>query len=42
MPLAMFFQKRLNLGRGLIDTTGVDEVVVLCRRGVRSSRPQQG
>jgi SAM-dependent methyltransferase len=37
MPLAMLFQKRLHLVSGLIDTTGVDEIVVLCRRGVRSS-----
>ncbi len=39
MPLAMFFQKRLDLVNGLIDTTGVDEMVVLCRRGRRSSKP---
>jgi SAM-dependent methyltransferase len=39
MPLAMFFQKRLHLVDGLIDTTGIDEIVVLCRRGVRSSPP---
>lgn len=37
MPLAMLFEKRLNLVSGLIDTTGVDEMVVLCRRAVRSS-----
>ena len=37
MPLAMLFQKRLNLVNGLIDTTGVDEVVVVCRRRARSS-----
>lgn len=36
MPLAMFFQRRLNLVNGLIDTTGVDEIVVLCRRRARS------
>lgn len=42
MPLAMFFQKRLDLVSGLIDTTGIDEMVVLCRRGVRSSPPDTG
>jgi hypothetical protein len=42
MPLAMLFQKRLNLVSGLIDTTGVDEMVVLCRREVRSSPPATG
>jgi SAM-dependent methyltransferase len=36
MPLALLFQKRLNLVSGLIDTNGVDEVVVLCRRGRRT------
>jgi hypothetical protein len=30
------FQKRLKLVSGLIDTTGVDEMVLVCRRGVRS------
>jgi SAM-dependent methyltransferase len=39
MPLAMLFQKRLRLVNGLIDTTGVDEVVLVCRRGVRSAQP---
>jgi SAM-dependent methyltransferase len=38
MPLAMRFQKPLKLVSGLIDTTGVDEVVLVCRRGARSSR----
>ena len=37
MPLAMRFQKRLTLVSGMIDTTGVDEVLLVCRRGVRSS-----
>jgi SAM-dependent methyltransferase len=36
MPLAMLFQKKLNLVSGLIDTTDVDELVILCRRGMRS------
>jgi SAM-dependent methyltransferase len=39
MPLALSFQKGLKLVSGLIDTTGVDEVVLLCRRRVRSSAP---
>ena len=42
MPLARLFQKRLNLVSGLIDTTGVDEMVVLCRRGVRPSTADTG
>jgi SAM-dependent methyltransferase len=42
MPLAMLFQRRLNLVSGLIDTTGVDEMVVLCRRGARSSLSATG
>jgi SAM-dependent methyltransferase len=43
MPLAMRFQKRLQLVNGLIDTTGVDEVVLVCRRRARSSpTPVQG
>jgi SAM-dependent methyltransferase len=37
MPLALLFQKRLNLVGGLIDTAGVDEMVLVCRRGARSS-----
>jgi SAM-dependent methyltransferase len=36
MPLAMLFQKRLDLVSGLVDTNGVDEIVVLCRRGGRT------
>jgi SAM-dependent methyltransferase len=35
MPLAMLFQRRLHLVNGLIDTAGVDEIVMLCRRGAR-------
>jgi SAM-dependent methyltransferase len=43
MPLAMRFQKRLKLVSGLIDTTRVDEVVLVCRRAARSSpSPVQG
>lgn len=34
-PLAMLLQKRLRVVDGLIDTTGVDEVVVVCRRRAR-------
>ena len=30
------FQKRLTLADGLIDTTGGDEIVLLCRRGTRA------
>jgi len=35
MPLAKRFQRPLKLVRGLIDTTGVDEVVMVCRRAAR-------
>jgi SAM-dependent methyltransferase len=37
LPLAMRFQKRLSLASGLIDTAGVDEMVVVCRRGARTA-----
>ena len=37
MPLAVRFQKPLNLVSGFVETTGVDEVVLLCRRAKRSS-----
>lgn len=37
MPLAMLFQKRLELTSGLIDTRGVDEIVLVCRRVGQSS-----
>jgi SAM-dependent methyltransferase len=36
MPLAMLFQKRLELANGLIDTRDVDEIVLVCRRGGQS------
>lgn len=32
MPLGMFFQKRLTFVDGLIDATGVDEIVLVCRK----------
>ena len=35
MPLAMRFQKRLTLVSGFINTPGVDEVVLVCRRAAR-------
>jgi SAM-dependent methyltransferase len=35
MPLAKLFQKPLELSSGLIETTGVDEVVLVCRREAR-------
>jgi hypothetical protein len=37
MPLAMHFQKRLNMVSGLVEMTGVDEVVLVCRRAERSA-----
>jgi SAM-dependent methyltransferase len=42
MPLAMLFQKRLTLESGLIDTTGVSEVVLVCRRGARTEQRAAG
>ena len=42
MPLAMLFQKRLQVVNGLIDTTGVDELVLVCRRGTRRSSSRAG
>jgi SAM-dependent methyltransferase len=32
MPLGLRFQKPLSFGSGLIDTTGVDEVLLICRK----------
>lgn len=32
MPLGIRFQKPLKLGSGLIDTTGVDEILLVCRK----------
>jgi|ERR1051326_7547479 SAM-dependent methyltransferase len=32
MPLAMLFQKRLELANGLINASGLDEILVVCRR----------
>ena len=36
MPIAKRFQKRLQLVSGLINTTGVDEVLLVCRRQARA------
>src|SRR6185503_12569850 len=36
MPLAMRFQKRLTFVKGFIDTPGVADVVMVCRRAARS------
>jgi len=35
MPLGVYFQSRLKVASGLMDTTGVDEIVLVCRREVR-------
>jgi hypothetical protein len=32
MPLGMRFQKRLQLSPGMIDTQGVDEILLVCRK----------
>jgi SAM-dependent methyltransferase len=37
MPLAMWFQPRLKFVNGFVDTQGVDEVLLVCRRTARSS-----
>jgi len=37
MPLGMFFQKRLKFVDGLIDATGVDEIVLVCRKRAASA-----
>jgi SAM-dependent methyltransferase len=42
MPLAMLFQKRLELTSGLIDTRGLDEIVLVCRRVGQSSQSTTG
>lgn len=37
LPLGMFFQKRLKFGVGLIDTSAVDEIVIVCRKHGRAT-----
>jgi SAM-dependent methyltransferase len=32
MPIGVFFQKRLQFAPGMIDTTGVDEIILVCRK----------
>jgi len=39
MPLAKLFQKRLELASGLIETNGVYEILLVCRRRARVSAP---
>jgi hypothetical protein len=36
MPLAMRFQARLRFTRGLMSASGVDEIILVCRRASRS------
>ena len=36
MPLGLIFQKRLKFSQGLIDTNGVDEILLVCRRRRRT------
>jgi hypothetical protein len=36
MPLAMRFQKPLKFVSGFINTPGVEDVVLVCRRAARS------
>jgi SAM-dependent methyltransferase len=35
MPLGLRFQKRLRFAPGMIATEGVDEILLVCRRGAR-------
>jgi len=42
MPLALLFQKGLTLVSGLVDATGVDEVILVCQRRVRSLASMPG
>ncbi len=39
LPLGIFFQKRLKFFAGLLDTGGVDEIVLVCRRGKGAPEP---
>jgi hypothetical protein len=39
MPLGLLFQKALQFEPGLIETDGVDEILLLSRRGRRSPGP---
>jgi SAM-dependent methyltransferase len=36
MPLGLIFQKRLKFSQGLIDTNGIDEILLVCRRRRRT------
>lgn len=38
MPLGMLFQKRLKFVGGLIDATGVDEIIFVCRKKAVASK----
>ena len=40
MPLGMLFQKRLKFVSGLIVASGVDEIVLVCRKINRASTPE--
>lgn len=40
MPLSMLIQKRLKFVDGLVDTAGVDEIVLVCRKRIGSSQGQ--
>ena len=37
MPLGLLFQRRLKFGRGMIDTDGVDGILLACRRRRRTA-----
>jgi|SRR5579885_56788 len=39
MPLALRWQKTLALSRGMIETEGVDEVLLLCRKAAATRQP---
>ncbi|MBC7961750.1 MAG: class I SAM-dependent methyltransferase [Steroidobacteraceae bacterium] len=41
LPLGMFFQKRLKFVEGMIDASGVDEVVLVCRKRTAAAAPDR-
>lgn len=41
LPLGMLFQKRLKFVDGLVDTPGVDEIVLVCRKQLTVAHPNQ-
>ena len=42
LPLGKFFQRKLELRPGMIDTKAVDEILLVCRRSDTRARPGVG